>query len=360
MATAPGFVLTYDPLGRFHWISNFGSVKVWLYSDAQGSIVAMAGSDGKSLAANSYGPYGEPGLTAAGRFGYSEHAAMPGASAARAAQAYLPELGLYYYKARMYSPWLGRFLQSDPVGTDGGMNLYEYAASDPINQSDPDGLSPELPDGTIVVTAGRRYRPSNPHARYNQIGGGASGLGALIAGAISSSMQALNLPIFPSSLRKLSTAASNRPQKNPICPRNGFTDALGKLRALPATAAGLVAGYVAGVGQELSGGPAVHIGVGNNAIQFTGLTGGDPAGFTLGNVQLYGAGTGPGGPRGRYDGGAASGNMGSHEEGHTYQFQSYGLAYMGYQFGASKLGNSRTNAMENQADNYADKGPRCP
>ncbi len=103
----------------------------------------------------------------------------------------------------------------------------------------------------------------------------------------------------------------------------------------------------------------MHVGVGNNAIQFTGLTGGDPVGFTLGNVQLYGAGTGPGGRRGRYDGGAASGDMGSHEEGHTYQFQGYSLAYMAYQFAASKLGNSRTNAMENEADNYADRGPRC-
>jgi hypothetical protein len=112
------------------------------------------------------------------------------------------------------------------------------------------------------------------------------------------------------------------PQTNPICPSNGFTDAFGKIRARPATVGGLVAGYVAGLAQELAGGPAVHVGVGNNAIQFTGLIGGDPVGFTLGNVQLYGANTGPASGRGRYDGGAATGNMGNHEEGHTYQFQS--------------------------------------
>jgi RHS repeat-associated protein len=29
---------------------------------------------------------------------------------------YLPEIGMYYYKARMYSPTLGRFMQTDPIG----------------------------------------------------------------------------------------------------------------------------------------------------------------------------------------------------------------------------------------------------
>ena len=31
-------------------------------------------------------------------------------------QQWLPELGMYHYKARIYSPTLGRFLQTDPIG----------------------------------------------------------------------------------------------------------------------------------------------------------------------------------------------------------------------------------------------------
>ncbi|HET7586189.1 MAG TPA: RHS repeat-associated core domain-containing protein [Gemmatimonadaceae bacterium] len=74
--------------------------------------------------------------------------------------------GTFYRRNRYYDPGTGQFTQEDPVGLAGGLNLYGFAAGDPVNLSDPLGLQPcartrSCPiDGLAVFRqVGQRVKP---------------------------------------------------------------------------------------------------------------------------------------------------------------------------------------------------------
>ncbi len=52
------------------------------------------------------------------------------------------ETGLYYYRARYFSPEMQRFISEDPIAILGKINAYAYTDNNPVNYTDPTGLAP--------------------------------------------------------------------------------------------------------------------------------------------------------------------------------------------------------------------------
>jgi RHS repeat-associated protein len=114
--------------------------KRWLHQDERGSVIAHTNSSGTATVYN-YGPYGEQPSWSGSRFRYT-------------GQIMLSEVQLYHYKARVYDPNIGRFLQTDPIGYKDDLNLYAYVRNDPLDETDSTGECPNCFTAAIGAVAG--------------------------------------------------------------------------------------------------------------------------------------------------------------------------------------------------------------
>lgn len=114
-----------EPLAR---IKADGTVRYY-QADALGSIIAFTDESGAIKTQYTYDPYGNVTIT-------GEPSDNPFQYTGRENDV----TGLYYYRARYYSPDLQRFISEDPIKLVGGINPYAYVGNDPMNWIDPYGL----------------------------------------------------------------------------------------------------------------------------------------------------------------------------------------------------------------------------
>jgi RHS repeat-associated protein len=95
--------------------------------DVLGSTVALTDASGNLVRSFTYDPFGNTAATGTG--------ATPFQYTGRENDG----TGLYYYRARYYSPALQRFISEDPLGPSSFDNLYAYSLNSPLNLVDPHG-----------------------------------------------------------------------------------------------------------------------------------------------------------------------------------------------------------------------------
>ena len=117
-----------------------GQTETWYYYhyDSLGSVMALSDSDRNIVESYNYSAFGKTKIFGENHVEIS--ASAIGNPFMFTGRRFEEKTGLYYYRLRYYDPDIGRFLQPDPVGYAGGMNLYAYCGNNPTNLTDPLGL----------------------------------------------------------------------------------------------------------------------------------------------------------------------------------------------------------------------------
>ena len=114
------------------------SSDIFYHTNALGSIAAVTDNAGQVLERYRYDAYGQvtflsPALTPLTSSAVLNNVLFTG-------RYFDVESGLYHFRARAYHPYLGRFLQRDPLGEGASLNLYSYVFNNPVNRIDPSGM----------------------------------------------------------------------------------------------------------------------------------------------------------------------------------------------------------------------------
>jgi RHS repeat-associated protein len=118
-----------------------------VFTDGRGNVTGLASfTDGALAAVYEYGPFGEP-LRATG--------AMAEGNPFRFSTKYQDqEAELLYYGYRYYQQVTGGWLNRDPIGERGGLNLYRLAGNNPVDLIDALGLDVQITHRVFNISGG--------------------------------------------------------------------------------------------------------------------------------------------------------------------------------------------------------------
>jgi RHS repeat-associated protein len=106
----------------------------YVHSDATQAPRVLTNSAGQPVWQARYAAYGAAVVNVSG-VGIVYNQRLPG-------QYFDAESALSYNYFRDYDPASGRYVESDPIGLNGGVNTYAYVLDNPLNLTDPSGLDP--------------------------------------------------------------------------------------------------------------------------------------------------------------------------------------------------------------------------
>jgi RHS repeat-associated protein len=126
-----------DEIIRMDSYSGATATSYYFHTNGIGSVTAITDTNGDLVERVSYDIFGMPTFTDVA--GEIVSKSTIGNTLLFHGRRYDAETNLYYFRARYYDPIMGRFLQTDPMGYEDSMNLYQGFNMNPINFVDPLG-----------------------------------------------------------------------------------------------------------------------------------------------------------------------------------------------------------------------------
>jgi len=159
-----GGLLARTDMGQ--WIGGSTFATAFYHADGNGNVTSLVYPNGSLAAKYLYDPFGNT---------LAQYGALAGVNNYRfSSQQWNANAGLYYCDHRFYDANLQKWLNRDPIGENGGLNLYGYVGNNPIDLIDPLGLVFYITVGFDGIIGTSIFGPNGLGLPYGFIASGVS------------------------------------------------------------------------------------------------------------------------------------------------------------------------------------------